>query len=81
MMLALWEWYVTRDADGGSAGVSKTRHGAMEALAKALVATNRPRTGRIVPVVFTDPVHKPSYYLRGVPVHTAICDGQFLQWK
>lgn len=37
MTAALWEWSVTRDTDGGCVGVSATRHGAMEALAKALV--------------------------------------------
>jgi hypothetical protein len=81
MLIPLWEWSVTRDADGGSVGVSMTRHGAMEALAKALIRAGSPRSGQVVPIILTNPVQKPSYYLRGWPQHTAIYDGQVLHWR
>jgi hypothetical protein len=63
----LWEWEVARDAEGGSAGISMTRHGAMEALAKALVRRGRPTRGQVVPVILSRPVHEPSRHLRGLP--------------
>jgi hypothetical protein len=81
MTVALWEWSVTRDATGGSVGVSMTRHGAMEALAKALVGAGRPNRGQVVPMILTRPVQEPPYYLRFWPQHTAVYDGQVLQWR
>ena len=81
MTAALWEWSVARDTDGGCVGVSATRHGAMEALAKALVRAGRPKTGQVVPVLLAEPLHSPSYYLRGWPTHRAVFDGMVLQWR
>lgn len=69
-----------RDAESGPVGVSMSRHGAMEALAKALVGAGRPNRGQVVPMILAEPVQQPSYYLRGWPQHTAIYDGQVLQW-
>lgn len=80
MFAQIWEWEVVRDADGGSAGISMTRHGAMEALAKALVQRGRPTRGRVVPVLLSRPVHEPSCYLRGVPERTAVYDGMAIRW-
>lgn len=42
MVTPLWEWAMPRDGDGGCVGVPMTRHGAMEALTKALIRTERP---------------------------------------
>jgi hypothetical protein len=81
MIVSLWEWTVTRDADGGSVGVSGTRHGAMAALAKALVQAGRPRTGRVVPVILAGSIHQPSYYLRGFVRDTADYDGTVIRWS
>jgi hypothetical protein len=77
----LWEWSVTRDAEGGSAGLSATRHAAMEALAKALIRGGRPRRGRVTQVFLTEPVHQASHYLRGWPKHIAVYDGRVLRWR
>jgi hypothetical protein len=81
MLTALWEWSVTRDADGGPVGVSMTRHGAMEALAKALVEAGRPNRGQVMPMLLATPVQSSAYYLRFWPQHTAIYDGQVLRWQ
>ena len=81
MLVPLWEWTVTRDADGSSAGVSRTRHGAMEALAKALIEAGRPRSGRVMPVILAEGVHRPAHYLRGVVRDTAVYDGTVIRWS
>lgn len=41
MITSLWEWSIRRDANGSSAGISRTRHGAMQALAKTLIQAGR----------------------------------------
>jgi hypothetical protein len=61
--------------------MSMTLSGAMEALAKALVQAGRPRTGRVVPVTLSRPVHEPSRYLRGTPERTAVYDGEVIRWS
>ena len=61
-------------------GISMTHHGAMEALAKALVRRGRPTRGRVVPVILSRPVHEPSRYLRVLPERTAVFDGAVIQW-
>jgi hypothetical protein len=76
----LWEWVVTRDSHGGPAGVARTRHGAMQALAKALIHGGRPAAGQIVPLTLTRPLHTEPGYQRGTPGHTATYDGQAIQW-
>ncbi len=77
----LWEWVVARDAHGGSAGVCRTRHGAMQAMTEALIRARRPRTGHVAQVILTNPPHRPPYYLRCYPEHTAVYDGQAIQWR
>jgi hypothetical protein len=81
VIIRLWEWDVARDAQGGSVGLSDTRHGAMEALSRALVQAGRPTRGHVVPVALRRPVHEPAYYLRGIPVRTAVFDGEVIQWR
>lgn len=81
MTVPLWEWAVSRDTRGGSAGVSMTHHGAMEALARALIQAGRPTFGHIVPVTLTRPMHEDPYYLRGIVKHTAIHDGEVIRWR
>jgi hypothetical protein len=77
----LWEWSIPRNADGGSVGVSMSRHRAMQALARTLVGRGRPTTGYVVPVLLAEGVHGEPYYVRDKPQHTAVYDGQVLQWR
>jgi hypothetical protein len=51
----------------------------MEALNKALVASRRPRSGRVTPVILTDSSQQLLYYLRGITKHTAVYDGQVIR--
>jgi hypothetical protein len=81
MTVSLWEWAVTRDEQGGSAGVSMTRHGAMQALTMALVRAGRPRSGHVVPVLLARPVNCSPYYLRGPLAETAVFDGEAVRWR
>lgn len=81
MITSLWEWSIRRDANGSSAGISRTRHGAMQALAKTLIQAGRPRHGQVIPVLLADPLHDAPRYLRGQPAHTAIYDGRVLRWQ
>jgi hypothetical protein len=61
-------------------GVSHTWRGAIQAMTRSLTDAGRPRTGHIVPVLLTEPAHKPPYYLRGKPENTAVFDGKAVQW-
>ena len=81
MFVRLWEGDVTRDAQGGSVGLSDSRHSAMEALSRALIQADRPTSGRVVPVTLRRPAHEPAYYMRGIPVRIAVFDGQVIQWR
>lgn len=81
MIVPLWEWSVTRDAQGGTIGISSTQQEAMEALAKALTSAGRPRRGHVVPIILASPVQAPAYYLRFWPQRTAIYDGRELRWQ
>jgi hypothetical protein len=78
---ALWEWSIPRDAHGGSAGVSMTRHGAMEALSRVLVQAGRPGSGQVLPLTLTGPVRHERHYLRGSPERTAVYDRQAIRWS
>jgi hypothetical protein len=57
-----------------------TRHGAMQALAKALIEAGQPGQGRIVPLLLTDPGNAQPRYLRLPTWHTATYDGGTIQW-
>jgi hypothetical protein len=77
----VWEWVVERDEQGGSAGISGTCHGAMDALTKTLIRAGRPRSGRIRPAVLTRPMHDQPHYLRGLTRYTAVYDGEAIKWS
>jgi hypothetical protein len=79
LVIALWEW--VRDAPVGSVGVSRTQHGAMEALSRALIAAGRPSRGRVAQIKLIRPVYGEPGYLRGFPERTAIYDGTAIQWR
>lgn len=78
--IPLWEWTVPRDQIGASAGISRTRHAAIQALANSLTGAGRPRIGHVLPVLLTEPAHDAPYYLRGNPEATATFDGKAIQW-
>lgn len=50
----IWEWVIDRGVGNASAGVSGTRHGAMEALSRTLMTADAPASGRVVPVALVD---------------------------
>jgi hypothetical protein len=77
----MWEWSTSRDSQGGSVGLCATRHGAMEALAKALIARGFPSIGRVAQVKLVRSVHEESSYLRGFPARTAVYDGAVIRWS
>jgi hypothetical protein len=81
VIVPLWEWTVARDAQGASAGVCATKHAARDALAKALVASGRPSSGRVAPITLCTPVHREPGYLRGRPELRAAYDGLVIQWS
>jgi hypothetical protein len=76
----MWEWGVTRAHRTGPVGVCMTRHRAMEALAKALIASGCPSNGRVVPITLSRPVHQESSYLRGIPEYTAVYEQGVIRW-
>jgi hypothetical protein len=77
----LWEWAVTREAHSGPVGVCMTRHGAMEALSKALIAAGRPSTGRVAQIKLSASTHQGPIYLRGFPARMATYDGTVIRWS
>lgn len=81
MVAPFWEWVVARDAQGASAGVCSTRHAAVQALSKALIASGRPSRGQVAPVTLIRPVHDNPGYLRGSPEYEAVFDGLVIQWS
>jgi hypothetical protein len=78
--IPLWEWTITRDETGASAGICDDEHSAIQAIAQALTRAGRPRAGQVTSVLLIDSVHQGSYYLRGAPQHTAVFDGKAIQW-
>lgn len=81
MITPLWEWATARDSEGGSAGICMTRHRAMDALSKALIATDRPSSGLVAQVKLMTSVYQGPIYLRGFPARTAVYDGTVIQWQ
>ena len=80
MGIPLWEWTIAREAGRGPVGLCMTRHAAMEALSRALIAAGRPSRGRVAQVKLIKPVDADSTYLRGFPEHTATYDGTVIRW-
>jgi hypothetical protein len=77
----LWEWTLARDSLGGSSGMCRTRHGAMEALSKALIASGRPRCGSVGPVKLRIDVLREQDCYERLPVeHTAVYERGAIQW-
>jgi hypothetical protein len=77
----LWEWAVLRTARNHPVGVSKTEHGAMEALSKALIEAGQPGQGQITQVTLIRPVQAEPTYLRQPPERTATYDGKVIRWR
>ena len=72
MITPLREWSIPQNA----AGVSATRHGAMQALAQSLVGKGHPSAGHVIPVLLAGRIHGEPFCLRDKPVRIAIYDGQ-----
>lgn len=79
--IPLWEWVRQRDSQGGAAGLATTEHGAMEALAKAMIAAGCPSSGVVARVKLIRPAHREATYLRGFPAWRARYDGTAIQWR
>jgi hypothetical protein len=77
----LWEWSVLREERNRPVGLRGTKHAAMEALARALVAGGRPARGQVGQVTLVRPVQTDARYIREPPQRTAIYDGQVIQWR
>jgi hypothetical protein len=75
----IWEWVVDQGSDNAPAGVSMTRHGAMEALSLTLITARARSSGRVVPVGLVDGAYGFSY-LRFNPVLTANCERGVIRW-
>ena len=75
----VWEWVVDQGADNAPAGVSGTRHGAMEALSLSLITAKVRSSGHVVPVELVDGVYGFSY-LRFDPAFTANCEKGVIRW-
>jgi hypothetical protein len=58
-----------------------TRHRAMDALSKALIAGGRPSSGLVTHVKLMTSVYQGSVYLRGFPARRAFYDGTVIQWR
>lgn len=81
VLAQLWEWVVLQEPRNNPVGVSKTEHGAMEALSRALVAAGRPARGQVAQVTLIRPVQADPSYLRQPPERTAKYDGAVLHWR
>jgi hypothetical protein len=79
-MIPLWEWAVLREPRDSPVGLSATKHAAMEALSKALVAAGRPARGQVRQVSLIRPIQTDPAYLRQPPERTAVYDGTAIQW-
>ena len=76
----VWEWVVDRAPGDAPAGISGTRQRAMKALSQTLIATGRPASGRVVPVILVDGALGVSY-LRLGPALTAHHESGVIRWQ
>jgi hypothetical protein len=76
----LWEWVVLQDVRNRPVGVCMTKHAAMDALSKTLIAAGRPARGQIAQATLVRPVHKDPLYEREPPERTAVYDGSVISW-
>jgi hypothetical protein len=81
MVTPLWEWVMPRQSGGGCVGVSMTRHGAMEALTRALIKDGCPGQGCVVPLLLSDHESRSFHYIRLPVEYTAIYDGGTVRWS
>jgi hypothetical protein len=80
MCVRLWKWAVVEGACDGAVGVSMTCHGAMEALSRALVASQALALGKVVQIALVDGVWEPLYLWNG-PERVAECREGVIRWK
>lgn len=80
MSAPLWEWAVLRESRNRPVGLCRTKHNAIEALSKALIALGRPARGQIGQVILIRPIQTDPAYLRQPPERTAVYDGTAIQW-
>jgi hypothetical protein len=76
----VWEWVVDRGVANAPVGVSDTRHRAMEALSRTLIAAGTPASGHVVPVTLVDGAHGFTY-LRMDPSLTADYESGVIKWQ
>jgi hypothetical protein len=76
----LREWVVQRDERNCPVGLCGTKHAAMDALSKALIAGGRPARGHIALATLVRPVHWDPLYVREAPERTAVYDGSVISW-
>ncbi len=75
----IWEWVVDHGAANVPAGVSGTRHGAMQALSRTLITARTPASGRVVPIALVDGAFGFAY-LRMAPPLTADYEMGVIKW-
>jgi len=78
----LWEWGVCQDDRKNPVGVCMTRHGAMAALSRALLAAGQPGHGGVGPVMLLDTApHSDIHYLRFPVMNIAVYDQGVIRWE
>ena len=80
MITQLWEWGVLRDDRNRPVGMCATKHAAMEALAKALIAGGCPARGQVGQVTLVRPVQAEPAHIREHPDRIAVYDGSAISW-
>lgn len=80
MIAQLWEWAVVREPRNTPVGMSRSQHGAMEALSKALIAAGRPARGQVGRAALVRPVREDPLYVRKAPERTTVYDGTVISW-
>jgi hypothetical protein len=76
LIAELWEWSVAHEPRNRPVGVCMTKHAAMEALSKALIAAGPSSAGHVVPMALVRPVQADPGYVRESPDRRAVYDGR-----
>lgn|SRR5487761_250428 len=79
MGVPMWEWLVSGGACDDTAGLSETRHGAMDALSRTLIEGRGNAIGYVLPIVLVNGVSGP-FYVRGDALNTASYDSGVIRW-
>jgi hypothetical protein len=58
-----------------------SKHAAMEALSKALIAAGPSSTGQVTRMRLIRPIQSDPAYMREPPERTAVYDGTVIQWS